>query len=115
MGKFIKSTALLVNLLLLSSASYADRAEEAANAACECMEPVNEVMKEMMGAMKSGDNIKMMELSRKMEKNTDVESCMDKVMEKYKKVAEDEAMSARVETHMKKTCPPPLPEMPVSR
>ena len=37
MGKFIKSTALLVNLLLLSSASYADRAEEAANAACECM------------------------------------------------------------------------------
>ncbi|MFC1684762.1 hypothetical protein ACFL0R_04740 [Pseudomonadota bacterium] len=102
----------LMKVLLLTGAvtsitACGDQVNEAASAACECLEPIYEQMEQMTEAMQSGDMAKLSAMTASMDTAQKTQVCLNKVSQDYPDIGKDQETQDRFNARMGELCPAP--------
>lgn len=105
----IKKTgkAILVAVVAALLSACGDPVEDAAKAACVCLEPVYGDMEKMAQAMQSGDMAKLSAMAANMDTAQKTQLCLNKVSQDYPDIGKDQESQNRFQARMSEICPMP--------
>ena len=103
--KLLKVMLLTGTAVLITACG--DQVDEAASAACECLEPIYEQMEQMTDAMQLGDMAKLSAMTASMDTAQKSQVCLNKVSQDYPDIGKDQETQNRFNARMGELCPAP--------
>jgi hypothetical protein len=98
---------MLIGAAVVLLTACADPVEDAAQAACACLEPVYADLEKMTQAMQSGNMAELSNMAANMDTAQKTQVCLNKVSHDYPDIGKDQESQNRFQARMGEICPMP--------